>query len=76
MITKVKSGFNNFSKSYFFPENDIDGGITNKQRKKLVDYIMSIHNDSDSEKDEKIKQLDDFSYSEASDLLDSISQWQ
>ena len=76
MITKVKSDFNNFSKSYFFPELDRDGGITNRQRKKLIDYIMSIHNDSDTEKDVKIRQLDEMSYWEADDLLCSISQWQ
>ena len=77
MITKTdKRGFNNFSKSYFFQEKDRDGDISDSQRRKLVDYIMSIHNDSDDEKDEKIKQLDDMSYHEADDLLCSISHWQ
>ncbi len=77
MITKTnKTGFNNFSKSYFFQEKDRDGGISEKQRRRLVDYILSIHNDSDDEKEEKIRQLDDMSYWEADDLLCSVSQWQ
>jgi len=76
MITKVKGGFNNFSKSYFFPENDRDGGISPRQRKKLVDYIMSLHNDDEDLKEQKIAQLDEMSYNEADDLLCSISHWQ
>ena len=78
MITKIKGSVYGPRRGYFFPEYDLrsEEEISPKQKRQLTDYIMSLHNDSDDEKDLKIKQLDDMSYCEADDLLCSVSQWQ
>ncbi len=77
MITKTlrKKSFNNPSKGYF-PEYYSEDSISSKQKNRLVDYICSLHNDDEDLKEQKIAQLDEMSYAEASDLLFEISKWQ
>ena len=76
MITKIKNSFNNPSKGYFFPEYYNEESISEKQRRRLVAYICSLHNDDEDLKEQKIAQLDEMSYHEADDLLHEVSRWQ
>lgn len=76
MITKVKSSFMDQGRGYFLPEYYDEEKISEKQRRKLVEYICSLHNDDKALQEQKISQLEEFSFHEADDLLHEVSKWQ
>lgn len=79
MSTKALCGSFNSRRNYYYPEyEDCHGDemITDRQRRKLVDYIMSQYNDSDDEKEEKIEALNELTQDEADDYLAEVSRWQ
>lgn len=65
-------------KDYFFPDyedSESERMINSGQKRKLTDYIMSMHNDDEYEKDQKIAQLEELTQAEADDYLFEVSKW-
>lgn len=78
MITKIKSSVFGPKRGYFFPEyedNRSEEMIRPSQLRQLTDYILSLHNDSDDEKQEKIEALSELTQAEAEDYLFEVSRW-
>ena len=76
MLTKNRCSPMGPSRGLIFPEYYDEEKISEKQRRKLVDYIYSLHNDDEHLKEQKIAQLEEMSFHEADDLLHEVSRWQ
>ncbi len=78
-VTKVKSGFFGPSRGYFWPDYEDNRSaemITERQKRQLTAYILSLHNNSDDEKQDKIEALGELTKIEAEDYLCEVSRWQ
>jgi len=79
MVTKTKGNIFGPRRGYFFPEyedNRSEQMIRPNQLRQLTDYILSQHNDSEDEKQDKIDALSELTQIEAEDYLFEVSRWQ
>ena len=79
MNTKARVGFFGQNRGAFWPDYEDNRSadmIRPNQLKQLTDYVMSLHNDSDEEKADKIEALSELTQVEATDVLYEISRWQ
>jgi 3-dehydroquinate dehydratase len=76
--TKARCGMFGPRRGYFFPEYDTrsEEMINSRQRRQLTDYIMSLHNDDEDEKEQKLAQIEEMTSAEADDYLFEVSRWQ
>jgi len=76
MLNKtIKGSFYNL-KSHYCPDGfsfeEREEKITDRQRRRLVEYINSLHNEDDEEKEQKIAELEELTESEAAEMLSEI----
>ncbi len=76
MLTKNRCSSMGPSRGLIFPEYYDEEAISEKQRRKLTEYICSLHNDDEDLKEQKIAHLNEMSFHEADDLLHEVSRWQ